>query len=336
MLNLVLFKRIFVFVLYLMTALTACLFALLLVSNFINPALSQESVSIQKKESPGFKEILGDIIKNLKTIFKESLKKNEEFNKNISPENPPPTETENPEPSDMPSESAPPADPLSSDMPSESAPPADPLSSDMPSELAPPADPLSSDMPSEPIPPSVSSPSEAIPQTDQIPSDPIPESVPTEAQPEGALQTFMEDLSGVPSEWLLDIQSRIAPFIYEYGTQKDPFEDPTIKEEDETTGVIVIPKTPPEEYDLKEIKLKGIIWHTQNPKALFELPGSAGYYTLIKGDKIGKNGVIFEIREDEIVVVETNYIGKGKGKKEEIKIKIKKMDRLNLFGGSQQ
>ena len=390
MLKLVLFKRIFVSILYVMTALTACLFALLLVSNFINPAISQEAVDIQKKEPSGFKEVLGDIVKNLKTILKDSMQKNKEFNENIGPEKPPPEETEDLEPSDMPSDrppvdsapsgspsDSPPMDSAPSDSPSDTPPvdstpsdspsdrtpvdsmpsgspsdrtpvdsmpsgspsdrtPVDSMPSDSPSDR-PPVDSASSDSPSDRTPvdsmPS-DSPSESMPPTDQIPSEPIPEAVPTEAQSVGGSQTFMEDLSGVPSEWLLDIQSSVAPFIYEYGTQKDPFEDPTIQEEIKTEGVIVIPKTPPEEYDLKEIRLKGIIWHTQTPKALFELPSSAGYYTLIKGDKIGKNGVIFEIREDEVVVVETSYIGKGKDKKEEIKIKIKRMDRLNLFGSS--
>ena len=127
---------------------------------------------------------------------------------------------------------------------------------------------------------------------------------------------------------LLEIQSSVAPFIYEYGDEKNPFDDPTIK--DSKTEVVIIPKTPPEEHNLSDIKLKGIIWHTKNPKALFELPGNAGYYTLIKGDKIGKKGIVFEIREDEVIIVETNYVGSGEDRKEEITTKLIKLDRLNL------
>ncbi|MCY4321239.1 MAG: pilus assembly protein PilP, partial [Bdellovibrionaceae bacterium] len=142
-----------------------------------------------------------------------------------------------------------------------------------------------------------------------------------------------EELPDVPSQLLLEIQSSVAPFIYEYGDEKDPFDDPTIKDSD--TNVVIIPKTPPEEYELNQIKLKGIIWHTKTPKALFQLPGSAGFYTLIKGDKIGKNGVVFGIREDEVIIVETNYVGSGENRKEEITTKLIKLDRLNLLESSQ-
>ena len=66
----------------------------------------------------------------------------------------------------------------------------------------------------------------------------------------------------------------------------------------------------------------------KNPKALFKLPNNAGYYTLIKGDKIGKNGIIFEIRESEVIIVETSYIGSGAQRKEKQIVKIKKINRL--------
>ena len=139
--------------------------------------------------------------------------------------------------------------------------------------------------------------------------------------------------SSLQSEISLQIQSDMAPFIYENPGLRSPFDDPTLRDSTEESAdpkgdlKIVIPKTPPELYDLSEIKLKGIIWNTKNPKALFELPSGEGHYTLIKGDKIGKNGLIFEIREDEVVIVETFY--KDKDVTERI-IKIKKMDRLKL------
>ena len=299
----VIFKKIFFGVLYFTTVVTACLFALFLVLSFINPAVSQNNQidsqnnqTDQTKNKPGFKEIMGDIFKNLKTLLKESSDKNKELTEGTQPIDTPP---ESQDPQDPPPEQAP------QDFPPEQAP------QDFPPEQAP------QDLPPEEL----ASPEDSL----------------TEAQPPmSAPSNFMEGLSGVPSDWILDIQSSIAPFIYEYGTQKDPFDDPTIKEESAGEGVIVIPKTPPEEYDLSEINLKGITWHTETPKALFELPNNAGYYTLIKGDKIGKNGVIFEIREDEVVIVETTIIGRGSDTKEEIKVKIKRLDRLNLSGSSKE
>ena len=291
-------------ILYFVTGVSACLLALLIVLNFINPAVSQNLQSDQKK--PGFKEVITDIFKNLKAVLKDSQQKNTESTQQEEAKDP---ASNQPAPSPAPVESFPSSQPV----PSESFP------SDQP--VPPPA---SESFPSDqPVSPSAS---ESFSSGQESLSE---ESLSTEEGSSG----FVEDLSGVPSDWILDIQSSIAPFIYEYGTQKDPFDDPTLQKS-EGEGVIVIPKTPPEEYDLKEINLKGITWHTETPKALFELPNNAGYYTLIKGDKIGKNGVIFEIREDEVVVVETTIIGKGPDTKEEIKVKIKKLDRLNLSGKS--
>ena len=146
-----------------------------------------------------------------------------------------------------------------------------------------------------------------------------------------------EELS---SEEMLITDSYVVPFVYA-SNQRDPFNDPTYKRiSGEVRGEpgelgemkVIIPKTPPEMYNLQEIQLKGIIWNTENPKALFELPSGEGHYTLIKGDKIGRNGLIFEIREDEVVIVETFYKGENQDTTERI-IKIKKMDRLKLNEG---
>ena len=140
-----------------------------------------------------------------------------------------------------------------------------------------------------------------------------------------------EDVNqGFSSEIKLQVEEYMKVFEYESSNRKDPFDDPTldlIPEED--TEVVTVPQTPPEEYNLNKINLKGIIWDTGTPKALFELPDNQGFYTLIKGDRIGKNGVIFEIRENEVIVVETNFTGSGKNRKPERSIKIKKMNRLS-------
>ena len=376
-------KRTVVSILYFMTALTACFFALLLVLNFVNPALSQDNPVVQTNEKPGFKDIFKDIVQNLKTILSDSMGENTDSESGSSSQEPVPSEDQVPavpqpeglpledqvpavpqpeglpledqvpavpQPEGLPLEDQVPAVPQPEGLPLEDQVPAVPQPEGLPLEDQVPAVPQPEGLPSEDQVPAVPQP-EGLPLEDQVPSSPQPEGLPledqdpavpqpedfsTEGQPMHTPQSFVDDLTGIPSEWMLDIQSSIAPFIYEYGKQKDPFDDPTIQEHSAESGVVVIPKTPPEEYDLKEIKLKGIIWDTQTPKALFELPSLAGYYTLIKGDKIGKNGIIFEIREDEVVVVETNYIGRGPDKKEEITIKIKQMDRLNFSGSSKK
>ena len=133
-------------------------------------------------------------------------------------------------------------------------------------------------------------------------------------------------ISGLSSEVGLQIQSDMASFVPGTAGLESPFEDPTFKISDET----VIPRTPAEMHDLEDIRLRGIKWSTQNPKALFELPNDEGHYTLTKGDKIGRNSVIFEIREDEVVIVETIYKGLTEDQNVERIVKIKQMDRLKL------
>ncbi|MCZ0931836.1 MAG: pilus assembly protein PilP [Oligoflexia bacterium] len=367
-------KRAVVSILYFVTAVTACFFALLLVLNFVNPALSQDSQVIQTKEQPSFKQVFKDIVENLKTVLTGSMEKNSDSSdtpSSVPPQSiPPVSQPEGQVPPDSQPEAVSPEGQVPPDSqpegisPEGQVPPVSQPEAVSPEGQVPPVSQPEGISPEGQVSPGFQpeavspegqvSPGpqpEAVSPESQVPPGPQPEgaspegqvspgsqpeAVSTEAQPMGAPQSFADDLSGIPSEWMLDIQSSIAPFIYEYGKQKDPFDDPTIQEQSAEAGVIVIPKTPPEEHDLTEIKLKGIIWDTQTPKALFELPGQAGYYTLIKGDKIGKNGVIFEIREDEVVVVETTYIGRGENKKEEIKIKIKKMDRLSLSGSSKK
>ena len=313
--NFIFFKKIVISVLYFMTALTACFFSLLLVLNFLNPALSQDNSVAQKKEQQGLKEIMGDIVKNLKTIFK-----------GISPDKDSDTKETAEEGLDQPG-----VPPEGAGQPE--VPPAFDQPGVPPEGAGQPEPQPAFDQPG--VPPEGAGQPEPQPAFDQPGVPPEGAGQPESPSAFDLQKQLTESLSDLPSDLAIEIQSKIAPFIYEYGQRKDPFEDPTIQDEisAEGEGVVIIPKTPPEEYNLSEISLKGVIWHTETPKALFELPSNAGYYTLIKGDKIGKNGVIFEIREDEVVVVETSFIGRGQNKKEEIKVKIKKMDRLNLFKG---
>ena len=156
--------------------------------------------------------------------------------------------------------------------------------------------------------------------------------------PSESAQNSQDNDEAASSEVSLEIKSYMTPFIYDSIQQKDPFEDPTavVTKETDVKGkkvrrsVIVIPKTPPEEYDLTNIKLKGIAWNTAVPKALFKLPGNKGYYTLAKGDRIGRKGVVFDIKENEVFIVEENYVGSGDKRRKKQVVKIKKMDRIGL------
>ena len=160
---------------------------------------------------------------------------------------------------------------------------------------------------------------------------------PVDLDPAGGGEAVQEPMPAEqPSEASLEVQTYMEAFPYDSSDRRDPFEDPTYrpvvapeKGVIDEGAIVFTPRTPPEEYNLDEMSLKGIIWNNKTPKALFELPNSVGYYSLVKGDKIGKNGVLFEIRESEVVVVETNIIGKGENKKEERVIKIKRINRIS-------
>ena len=132
-------------------------------------------------------------------------------------------------------------------------------------------------------------------------------------------------------EALVEVESYMTPYIYDPLNRRDPFEDPMkarLRLQGPVVEEIIRPPTPPEMFSLKEIDLKGIIWRTtESPKALVKLPDGA-FYTLLRGDKIGKNGMIFEIREDEMVVLETEIKKTGTREVRENSITIKRMDRL--------
>lgn len=68
------------------------------------------------------------------------------------------------------------------------------------------------------------------------------------------------------------------------------------------------PVFPLQQYDLSELKLRGILWDVKNPKAMFEDP-TKEIHLLGKDDRIGRNnGYIAVIREGEVVVVEPKKI----------------------------
>lgn len=143
-----------------------------------------------------------------------------------------------------------------------------------------------------------------------------------------------EEESAPISGSLLKLKSYMEPFLYDPSSKRrNPFEDPSQKQlEDSAQKKIptVGRRTPLEQYPLKDIELKGIIWNVSTPKALFKLPSGQDFYTLLQGDRVGKYGVIKEIREDEVEIEETIVKGDGVEQLEEKRKKIKKMNRLKL------
>lgn len=327
--------------------------ALFLVLQFLNPALSSESSPpSSNNENFSVKKSFGTIFKNVKSVLGENFSNNEGEKEEKVLEGPqeisigqeereleavgdlpgsasslPALSKKEPSPSSSPKES------INKESGLSSSPVPEPLKTPSAESVKASAESPKAGSPSEPV----SSPSAKKESQLETSPKPLAEQVPSGPLKENALASPSEDLDD--SEVSIEIRSYMVPFIYESVNQKDPFEDPTIQETDQiidqagdTLEIIEpeAPRTPPEAYELTEIHLKGIIWNAKEPKALFELPGGSGYYTLIRGDRVGKKGVIFEIRESEVVIVETNVIGSGKRRKEERVIKIKKIDRIGV------
>ena len=130
----------------------------------------------------------------------------------------------------------------------------------------------------------------------------------------------------------VEVEAYVVPFIYESSNRRNPFDDPTMKQTEVISATEVVekfvkPRTPLEEYPLSELKIMALAWNTKKPKALVQVPDGA-FYTVIRGDKIGRTGAVYDIREDELLVVER--IGNEEDGEAENEIKILKMDRLRL------
>tara|TARA_B100000749_G_scaffold28537_1_gene20019 strand:- start:8938 stop:9477 length:540 start_codon:yes stop_codon:yes gene_type:complete len=105
-----------------------------------------------------------------------------------------------------------------------------------------------------------------------------------------------------------DFELFLEPYNYDPSGRRDPFlkiTDLQTLPQAIRTGGQQRPLLPLERYELKDIRLIGIIWDTQNPRAMFMDPTNQ-VHILTKDQRIGRNqGYIAVIRESELVVVET-------------------------------
>ncbi len=331
------FKKSVFYTVYFFTGVIACLFAFILVVNFLTPALSEEASNPSEKEKITAKQIFKDIYKNLKTMISE-ISGNIQEPSPESEKDPHPSQEELSDIQKLENTGDAAEDQLASPEVEEGA-AEDQLASPEVEEGAAEDQLASPEVEEGAAEDQLASPEvEEGAAEDQLASPGTEENLPSaptnfegdaygKTLPSPSPTTGQTTSDKNSSEASIEVQSYMAPFIYESIQQKDPFEDPTIEKSE---GVVIVPKTPPEEYDLSEIKLKGITWRTKVPKALFELPNNAGHYTLRAGDKIGKKGTIFKIAEDGVFIVEVNYLDSDGDRKEERTIKVKKMNRIGL------
>ena len=146
----------------------------------------------------------------------------------------------------------------------------------------------------------------------------VPQPPEPSAQKEGTKEksdSAKEDLDNI-NKRLAEIYSMLKTYEYDPSNRKDPFDAWQPKKKvvtevkDEAKEEVIIPTDHPTgEYNIKELKLVGIKWgsYSSPPKALFRTPDNV-LHNMQEKDRIGNNrGVIYKMREDEVVIVEPNH-----------------------------
>jgi Tfp pilus assembly protein PilP len=113
-----------------------------------------------------------------------------------------------------------------------------------------------------------------------------------------------------------------AQYRYDPVGKRDPFLSPLSRTLEEDLPEEA--KTPLQRFDLGQLKLVGIIWEADEPKALIEDGGGLGYI-VTRGTLIGsKGGVIRAIEPRRIVVeeYETDFSGKRRPQERELLLSI--------------
>lgn len=158
------------------------------------------------------------------------------------------------------------------------------------------------------------------PAVENLPTPPPLDSIPKEgtSQPtdvDPASQQMPPAESG-----MTEMQNLVPPgesvateFKWDPAGKRDPFRPYKIRvlQQNEET-----PIDPLSLLDLSQIKVVGILWNTQKPRAVIQ-DSTGRRFTVFKKTKIGINrGVVVEIREGEVVVIEVFDDGFGNVVKE--------------------
>jgi type IV pilus assembly protein PilP len=104
--------------------------------------------------------------------------------------------------------------------------------------------------------------------------------------------------------------------------KRDPFLPPFSTTAPETTTAAEEARTPLQRFDLGQLKLVGVIWATDEPKALIEDGGGLGYI-VTRGTLIGSRGGVVKMIEPKRVVVEeyeTDFFGKKQAQERELRL----------------
>jgi type IV pilus assembly protein PilP len=166
-------------------------------------------------------------------------------------------------------------------------------------------------------------PSNDLPALNELPLDSkIP--LPKAAGPEGKEKTDGEKVDGLYQTYLKP-EPTADGYVYDPVGRRDPFRP--YRDAKVGIGALVVqrerPLEPLESFDVKTLQVVAIIWGISKPKALIQDPNKV-IHTVVKGMRIGKNdGVIAEIREGEVVIIEL-FDQNGKIVKEPFILPIKR------------
>jgi Tfp pilus assembly protein PilP len=139
-------------------------------------------------------------------------------------------------------------------------------------------------------------------------------------------------VSGLAAISLLDKKELVAQdqeglgedaYHYALTGKRDPFTPPFSTAAPETVDSNE-PKTPLQRFDLGQLKLVGVIWETDEPKALVEDSGGLGYI-IMRGTLIGSRGGVVKMIEPKRVIIEeyeTDFFGKRQIQKKELRLVV--------------
>ena len=105
--------------------------------------------------------------------------------------------------------------------------------------------------------------------------------------------------------------------------KRDPFFPPFRMVESET-GATDEPKTPLQRFDIGQLKLVGVIWESDEPRALIEDSGGLGYI-VTRGTLIGSRGGIVKMIEPKRIIIEeyqTDFFGKRQAQEREMRLVV--------------
>lgn len=110
-------------------------------------------------------------------------------------------------------------------------------------------------------------------------------------------------------------------WVYDPTDKRDPFRSYVLEQKKQNASTA---RGPLEQYDLSQLRLTGIVWDTNQARALIRVPSGRGYI-VGTGTAIGKNDGRITVIDDNTVLVKERYVDfLGEETTKDIKLKIRR------------